>query len=76
MYSMKRTSRGFISVSDTKSSSSSSLKPRMITQLTYRELTLRIQPLIIPCSSVSLAANINVVFQEISNESDLCATAL
>lgn len=36
MYSMKRTSRGFVSVSDTNSSSSSSLRPRITTQLTCR----------------------------------------
>ncbi|TNN52044.1 hypothetical protein EYF80_037759 [Liparis tanakae] len=36
MYSMKRTSRGFFSVSATKSSSSSSLRPRITTQFTCR----------------------------------------
>lgn len=36
MYSMKRTSRGFVSVSNTNSSSSSSLRPRITTQFTYR----------------------------------------
>ena len=33
---MNRTSRGFLSVSDTNSSSSSSLRPRITTQFTYR----------------------------------------
>lgn len=34
---MKRTSKGLFSVCATKSNSSSSLKPRMITQFTYGE---------------------------------------